>query len=81
MVQIHPLPAVVRCNEFNHLEGRIPELMKYIQTSVGPYMDQAMPVASINLIAFFIIEESSNVFQGFCNRAPNPRGRGMTSFF
>lgn len=36
-----------------------------------------MPIASINLITIFIVEQSSNIFQGFCNRAPNSGGMAM----
>jgi hypothetical protein len=40
--------------------------------SVGPHMNQAMPVTSIYLIPFFIIEKGSNVFQSLCNCASHP---------
>lgn len=43
---------------------------KFNNTSVRPHMNQTMPVACIDLIAIFIIEKSSNVFQGFSNCAP-----------
>lgn len=41
------------------------------QPSVRPYMDQPKTVSSIDLIVLFIIEKGSDIFQGFCNCAPN----------
>ena len=40
---------------------------------VRPDVDHANPIASIYLIAFFIIKESSDVFECICNGAPHPR--------
>jgi hypothetical protein len=36
-----------------------------------------MPIPSIYFIPLFIIKESSNILQGFCNCAPNPGGRSL----
>lgn len=41
--------------------------------SVRPHMDKAMCVAGIDLITFFIVEESSDVFKGFSNSTSSPR--------
>lgn len=40
--------------------------------SVGPHMNQTMPVTSIYLIPFFVIEKGSYVFQGLCDCASHP---------
>lgn len=40
-------------------------------------MSWTMIILRVNLITCFIMEESSNVFQGFCILAPNSGGRGM----
>lgn len=40
---------------------------KVAQTSARPYMNQTMPIASVNLISFFIIEKGSYVFQCLCD--------------
>ncbi|MCI24414.1 hypothetical protein A2U01_0045597, partial [Trifolium medium] len=39
-------------------------------TLVRPDMNQTMPVACIDLVTIFVVEKSSNVFQGFCDCAP-----------
>lgn len=39
-------------------------------------MYKAMPIARINFVSLFIVEERSDVFQGFCNCAPDFGGTG-----
>lgn len=46
-------------------------------TSVSPYMDKAEPIASVYLVAIFIVEESSDVFQSICNSASYSRSLDM----
>lgn len=41
------------------------------QPSVRPHVDQPKTVSSIDLIVLFIVEKGSDIFQGFCNCAPN----------
>lgn len=42
-----------------------------------PYVNWTVLIPCVDLVTRFIIEESGNVFQGFCIRAPNSGGRGM----
>lgn len=45
--------------------------------SVGPHVNQTMPIASIDFIPLFIVKESSNIFQGFRNCASKSGGMSL----
>ena len=62
------------CNPWINTNEKTRDKNKLNNASVRPDMNQTMPIACIDLVALFIIEESSNVFQGFRNCAPNSGG-------